>query len=171
MKVRLAEIPAEGLRKEVRMKVAGLSRVTDTLGQQSGRLEADLKLVRRDERVTVTGQVRVVLAVPCNRCLEPVPASLEEDVEVVLAPDAQMDDVEVEHELSAGELDVTFYAGEEIDLLAVLEDEVLLMVPEVVAPEDEDGRCTVCGRTLDDLYEAGSDEEFHPFAQMKQFLN
>ena len=73
--------------------------------------------------------------------------------------------------MGQAELELSFYEGEELDLSLILEDELLLLLPETVTEEDEEGRCTVCGKLVEELFagqETSGDE--HPFAKMKQLL-
>jgi len=172
MKVHLGQIPEEGLQRRIHVQMSALPRVVAAFGEQPGELQAALRLRDHEGHVEVKGRMAATVQAPCQRCLDPVPVAVEEEVWLTLAPrkdyEAQADDIT----LGAGDLDVSFYEGEEIDLLAVLEDEVLLAVPEPVAPEDEEGRCAVCGRNVDELLpEEERAPEEHPFFRMKDLLD
>ncbi len=80
--------------------------------------------------------------------------------------------MEEETTLSTGDLEVSFFDGEEIDLVQLVEDELLLLVPETVCEEDEDGRCTECGKDLNEMFRPQeADEADHPFAQLKELID
>jgi uncharacterized protein len=169
--VPLAQIPPTGLQRTVDLELSALPRLTELHGPQQGRLRAELLLKNREGNVEVTGRLLAEVVAPCQRCLEPVPLPLDEAVRVALAPRTgyarQPDDVR----LGSGELEVSFYDGEELDLLNLVEDEVLLLIPDTVAEEDETGRCLVCGKLVDELFQAPSDaKEDHPFAPLKRMM-
>jgi uncharacterized protein len=148
-----------------------LSRLEEALGPQGGTLSAQLYLQQRGGNVEVTGSIKGTLQVPCHRCLEPVPFELDEAVALTLVPEERMAELDEEMTLSQSDLDVSFFEEDAIDLSRLVEDEALLAVPETLCEEDEEGRCTLCGKTLDELYaEPEDDKADHPFAQLKQFI-
>lgn len=171
MKFHLYQIPDEGIEQKLEIKADALSRLAEALGPQGGTLTARLYLQQRGGNVEVRGRLQGTLAVPCHRCLEPIPFELDEEVGLTLVPEQRMDDMSEEMALSQSDLDVTFFDGEEIELGQLLEDEALLAVPETLCDEDEEGRCTRCGKLLSELYaEPEDDQEDHPFAQLKEFI-
>jgi uncharacterized protein len=172
MKIHLAQIPEEGLRRSVQLELGALTRLSEVIGAQTGQLVAELRIRNRDGNVEIVGSVRAHLNPPCQRCLEPVPLTIEEPVRVALAPERDYEKAPEDTHLGQGELEVSFYAGEELDLGHILEDELLLLLPEPVAEEDEHGRCVVCGRRSDEVLAeaAPGDSENHPFAQLKGLL-
>src|SRR5262249_2476833 len=93
-------------------------------------------------------------------------------VRVTLAPERRLGSTPGEEtELAAGDLDVSFYSGDAIDLAIVLEDELLLMLPELACEETEDGECTVCGRQVDQgLAPEAPDEAVHPLAGLRSLM-
>ena len=135
-------------------------------------MQAAVRVKNRDGNVEITGRIRTTLHPPCQRCLEPVPLELDEAVRVALVPERSYDDAPEDVHLGVGDLEVSFYENEELDLGHILEDELLLLIPEPVAEEDEQGRCVICGRRTDELFpeeEAGGRD--HPFAQLKGLLD
>ncbi len=170
MKVHLSEIPEEGLKRRLELPLGRLRRLTEVCGEQAGTLVAELRIRNREGNLEITGQLRAEVQAPCQRCLEAVPLQFDERVRVALAPGTAYEEAPDDVHLGAGDLEVSFYEGEEIDLAHLLEDELLLLLPEAVAEEDEDGRCVICGRTLEDLYAQPEDEGGHPFAQLKHLM-
>jgi uncharacterized protein len=172
MKVHLSQIPEEGLERRVRLALASLPRLREAIGEQPGELEATLLLKNREGSVEITGRLSATLQPPCQRCLEPVALPLEETVLVALVPQGEYDRVPEDLHLGAAELEVSFYEGETLELAAILEDELLLLVPETVAEEDEQGRCRICGRSSDELFPAEpASTADHPFSQLKRFIH
>ncbi len=171
MRIHLAQIPAEGLRQSVTLPLAGMQRLTETIGAQTGAVSAELLLKNRDGSVEITGTLRAHIAPPCQRCLDAVPLDFDEPVRVALVPEREYDAAPEDISLGTADLEVSFYHGEELDLGHLLEDELLLLIPEPVAEEDEEGCCVVCGRHVDDVLPAEEVDETHPFAQLKQLLH
>ncbi len=171
MKFHLFQIPDEGLQRKLELPAASLHRLVEAYGPQQGQVSVDLFVKQRGGNVEVTGRLRANLDVPCNRCLDPAAFEIDEEFEVTLAPQTRLDERDEETSLSSGDLDVSFFDGDQIDLATLVEDELMLSIPDSVCEEDEDGRCLQCGQTVDELYRAleGEDEN-HPFAQLKQFI-
>ena len=169
MKLPVVQIPDEGMERELRLPASALRRLEQVFGAQDGTLEAAVRLKNREGSILVEGTLRFSLAVPCQRCLEPVRMELDEPFAAILAPQSRLDELEVDLQLSAGDLEVSFYEGEAIDLVAVLEEEVLLLVPETICEEDSEGRCIQCGKNVDEILRR-PDGDDHPFAQLKEFL-
>ncbi|HEX9841224.1 MAG TPA: YceD family protein [bacterium] len=172
MKIHLAQIPEEGVQRSLRLKLGAMARLSEAIGEQSGELLADLRIKNRDGNVEIVGHLRTRLQPPCQRCLEPVPLEIDEPVRVALVSQSSYDDAPEDAHLGQGELELSFYQDEELDLSHILEDELLLLLPEPVAEEDEEGRCVVCGRRIDELLPAENDADAaHPFAGLKGLLD
>ena len=171
MKCYLFQIPAEGLRRDLSFPAHSLPRLSSACGPQQGNITAELVLKQRGGNVEVKGTFKAALDVPCNRCLDPVPFHLEETLAVTLAPQASLEQMDEDFRLSEGDLEVSFFDGEEIDLGLLIEDELLLLVPESICDEDERGCCTLCGKNLEEMFKSKEpDLEDHPFAQLKQLI-
>ncbi|MCZ6627028.1 MAG: DUF177 domain-containing protein [SAR324 cluster bacterium] len=171
MKFHLSQIPEEGISRKLEVPADSLPRLKETFGPQTGIVTAELLLKQRGGNVEVSGTLRAALDVPCHRCLEPARFELDEPLQVTLSPESRLSEMDDDTNLSAGDLEVSFFDGDQIDLNLLLEDEVLLLVPETICEEDEDGRCTECGKDLNEMFQpAEKDEAHHPFAQLKELL-
>jgi len=172
MNIHVSQIPEEGVEHRLHLPLAGLARLVEFCGTQQGALDARLILRNHQGNVEVRGEMRLELRAPCQRCLDPVPVLLDEPVNLWLAPSQDYNLGASEAHLGAADLEMSYYEGEEIDLALVLEDEVLLALPETVADEDEQGRCLICSRRMDELFRAGpEDPENHPFAGMRRLID
>ena len=171
MKIPLAKIPEEGMRQVVRIPAEQLTRLVEAVGSQSGTLEADTTLRNRAGNVTVTGAMTMTVQLPCQRCLDPQTIQVSESVGLRLVPLHGYKDSQGETILADSDLELSYYEGEEIDLAHYLEDELLLALPESVADTDDQDRCLICGKSLEDLY-AGDNTAManHPMAQLRQFV-
>lgn len=91
---------------------------------------------------TITGEVTS----RCARCLEEYPVPLTRQFSVVLTPQAE---VRREMELSHEELEYSFYTGDEIDLSALVQEQILLSLPSLpLCREECKGLCIQCGVNL-----------------------
>jgi uncharacterized protein len=151
MMILLSQIPETGLRSRVIQPLQGLARLVEVSGDQNAELTADVLLKNHGGHVAVTADISASLRLPCQRCLEPVPWEVREQVRVTLVPESHGAAAPHDVHLGPEDLDVSYYAGEQIDLTAVLEDELLLLVPEAVCGEDERGCCTQCGLAVEDV--------------------
>lgn len=171
MKIQLSQIPEEGFQATLRLPLGSLARLVEVLGPQEGEVSAELLVKDRDGALDITGHVRAQLKPPCQRCLEPVGIDIDEPVRVAMVSRAAYEEGPDDMRLGMADLELSYYEGEEVDLAFVIEDELLLLVPEPVAEEDEDGRCLECGKMVDDvLGQEGQDPEEHPFAGMAHLL-
>ena len=171
MKLHLSLIPEEGLERSLRLPLDQMHRLTLTIGAQTGEVVAELTLKNHEGSVEITGELRVTLMPPCQRCLKPIPLELDEPMRVALSPVASYDDAPEDTQLSAGDLEVSFYEGEELDLAAIVEEELLLLIPDLIVEEDEEQRCLICGKRMEELFTPTSEPDpEHPFAKMKDLL-
>ncbi|MBI4082324.1 MAG: DUF177 domain-containing protein [Candidatus Lambdaproteobacteria bacterium] len=171
MKITVSKIPPEGLEQRLRLSSTALPRLAEALDPGGADLDARLRLKRRRDVVQIEGTLAGRLEVPCQWCLVPVGIDVQEPVSLTLAHDRDPARPGHDVQLNPGDLDVSFYEGDEIDLVQVVEDEALLLVPQAVCEEDARGRCTHCGKRPEELYGSRGDRgEDHPFAQLKQWL-
>lgn len=171
MKITVSRIPADGLEQRLRLSSTAMPRLAEALEPGGADLDAQLRLKRRRDIVQIEGTLSGRLEVPCQWCLMPVGIDVREPVSLTLAHDRNPAQPGHDVQLNPGDLAVIFYEGDEIDLVQVVEDEALLIVPQTVCEEDAQGRCRRCGKRPEELFGSRSDrEEDHPFAQLKQWL-
>ena len=147
MKVRLEDIPPEGLEVEFEDRSVKAS----DLGQQVAGLSepprARLRLERQGDLVLARGGYRAGLNLICSRCLQAVASRMGGPLEWVFSPPPPGESEEVQ--LGGEEMDLLFYAGDELDLAQALRDEIGLALP--MAPQcrpDCRGLCPACGLPL-----------------------
>ena len=142
MAIKINDIPPEGLRLE-------LSDRLEQLGEGAGpaSIDADITITPSvGGAFRITGSLRAETTLECNRCLKRFPFGISEKaLEIELQPGASRPE-RAEHELDRAELDVEFYAGDEIDPLEIMKEQLLLALPMVpVHSEGCRGLCPVCG--------------------------
>ncbi len=86
----------------------------------------------------------------CARCLEPVPAHVERQFDLIYRPlgsDRRADEVSI----TEAETEIGYYQGEGMELADSLREQVLLALPiRFVCREDCKGICPGCGKNLNE---------------------
>src|SRR4051812_1417543 len=86
-------------------------------------IRADVELSRDGKAVFVNGEAHAVLHIPCARCLKAVTISLDPTINLSLLP-AKGDDDD-DGEVLDEDVDEYTYANEEIDVGAILNEQLL----------------------------------------------
>src|SRR5256712_13055828 len=150
MIIKVPDIPGEGL-------TIGRKALEDApFSDPAWRLDGlRLQLERDGPDVLAHGEIRATVPQVCGRCLEPFGARVTAGVDVRVAPrPATADNVE----LAADDLDVAFYAKDELDLNVLVETETTLALPmKPLCREDCLGLCPVCGGDPDEGALGGPD--------------
>ena len=151
LKVRLNEIPDKGLDLEYGDADARWIEILVELSDRGATGSSRVRLEEWPERIDVSGQIQASLPTNCCRCLDPFDQQIERPVAQVLmkteAEPTAADDGEIE--LSLRDLDRSELVGEDIDLGAILREELLLALPPkpLCRPECK-GICAGCGAEL-----------------------
>ena len=115
-------------------------------------VETELRLFRVDEMVEVAGTVRTQIEVSCSRCLRVFTAPLQASFEVTFArelPTVTDEESGEEVELSAEEMGVVPFHGEEIDLRDAVQEQVVIAMPlQPLCDRGCKGLCPHCGANL-----------------------
>jgi uncharacterized protein len=136
-----------------------LPRLAEEAGLQSGDCHVVLEFgVDAQGRREIRGHMQATLALPCRRCLEPLSQHVTSDFLLGMVADESL----------AGELpsshEPVLVEHEQLDLLTVVEDELILSLPQVVYHDEAD--CHVSAEQLVSKTEGGVQEEApaNPFA-------
>jgi uncharacterized protein len=140
MKVLISEIPEKGIDLELRETIENdiiLSPVA-----------ARLRIEKVGNDVVVKGNLRADIKLQCSRCLKEFCSELSVPVDVVYHPVEELKG-EDKHEVRAEELNTDFYSGEEMDILALMEEQIVLNLPmKPLCAELCKGICPKCGIDL-----------------------
>lgn len=140
MKILIPEIPKEGLDIEVQEAIE-----SDII---SSPVKAQLKIEKVGAEVVVKGNLTTEVKLQCSRCLKEFYRTLSVPIEVVYHPVEELKGDE-RHEVTAEELNMDFYSGEELDLLDLLKEQLMLNI--TMKPLCDDlckGICSGCGADL-----------------------
>lgn len=139
MKLKLLEIPEEGLEIEDRETVE-----TDG-APAAATLKARVEKAGRD--VFLKGTVSASLSLVCSRCLGEFQSDADIPLDLAFCPEDE--EQEEGHELTRGELDTGFYRDDVIDLGEIVKEQVLLNIPmKPLCREECKGICPRCGTNL-----------------------
>lgn len=135
-------------------------------------LTGTIHLEKPGDHILIRGELTGELQYTCSRCLELFSAPLECRFELVLEPGIPPGAGEegVEIELRADELDLDYYAGDELDLDRIIKEQILLAMPlKPLCREDCRGLCPHCGANLNrDSCSCGEVKMQHPFAILEK---
>ena len=96
--------------------------------------------------IRVRGHLRVTMATDCDRCLERVEFSIEDDFDLFYRPADTVRSVHEEKQIDDGEAEIAFYEGDGVELEDVLREFVLLSLPmRKTCRPDCKGICPACG--------------------------
>ncbi len=141
MKIVIADIPDEGLHLDIkeRIDLEGVSLKSP--------VAAGLEVRKTGKEVVVSGRVTAEVELECGRCLKRFRRDLALPLEVVYHP---LEEIGSEgHELKDDEMDLSFYRGEELDLLDLIKEQLLLgMQMKPLCSEEYKGLCPKCGTDL-----------------------
>ena len=106
---------------------------------EKGPVHIVVKHVKQRE-LTIDGECRLVLEIPCDRCLESVPVEFE----LTFTKNIDLDDEQID------ELDEKNYIdGYHLDVDKLLYNEILIGWPmKILCSEDCKGICNTCGQNL-----------------------
>lgn len=115
------------------------------------------------------GRVTGTIEGHCSRCLKSYAFRLDKEFDFVLAPDTSSPK---NKELNAGELGLSFYRGDELNLEPLIREQVLLALPtRPLCDENCRGLCPSCGVDLNEkacrCASAESDPRMAIFRDMK----
>ena len=113
--------------------------------------ETDLHVVGSAEllrntlgEIRVRGDLETSVMTPCDRCLEPSHLPIHQDFDLFYRP-LPKGEGHHEHRIAEGEVDLSFYTGNGLQLEDVVREFILLQVPmQVFCRETCRGICPVC---------------------------
>lgn len=153
MKADIEQIGDDGLDLESELSVTWLN---ETLGQRVGYRARNpgvvrVHLTRADDVVVVQGGAQMALEASCARCLKAVPVAIETPLEMTMVPRQRTPGPDEEGQLSEEDVGIGTYEDGEIDVGAVVRDEMLLELPmQTLCQSDCQGLCPECGINRND---------------------
>lgn len=112
-----------------------------------GPLHVHMEIFRSGDRYVLEGHLRGTALLRCDRCLEMFPSRLDTTFRIFLVPGPAGGQEEME--LTAEDLTVDFISDDQVDLDAVIREQVCLTLPvKLLCSAGCRGLCPVCGANL-----------------------
>lgn len=165
MLIDIDRLPKEGLRVSRDFEFLSLDLVEENaVFLEPAHAEVVIRLV--GDEVFVQGEVTARLSFICSRCLTPFEFPVASRFDLVYLPE----DIDaLSEELSDEKIDQMFYSGRQLDLRAVILEQLNLTFPAkpLCAPDCE-GICAVCGELIRDARcSCQVKEADHPWNKLK----
>jgi uncharacterized protein len=147
MLIDLDRLPKEGVRLSRDFEFLGLDLVEENaVFLEPAHAEVGIRMV--GDEILVQGEVSARLSFVCSRCLTPFEFPVASRFDLVYLPE----DIDaLSEELSDEKIDQMFYSGRQLDLRAVVLEQLNLTFPAkpLCAPDCE-GLCAICGELIRD---------------------
>lgn len=148
MIISLLRLPADGLQFTHQYQAGELD-----AGEFEFELQRPPLVAGRVDRVgmdlRLRGQIKTALTTPCDRCLQEVPIPAEIPFDLLYTPEDPGTGKVGETEIQARDLDFAPYQNDQIDLDAMVLEQLELSLPtRVLCRDDCSGLCPQCGADL-----------------------
>ena len=160
MKVRISDIPYEGLPVRDKLQLDALNgrlkEGSDTGFRFLSEPAVDLRVFKRSSGGEVRGKVTGRYEQPCALCNKNMPRDLSLDLNFFLR--ARPKDLESSpEEAFEDDIGLFHYDGDHVDLEEIIQELIILSLSLFWHPPlDENGNCTACGKSMDEI---GADVE------------
>lgn len=145
MPLRLSDIPAEGLTLEYQHNPELLAPLGEGV-RLPNPPEVRLTITPEGDRYLIQGQVSALVIVECARCLAPISLWVDAPCLLDAVPLSHAAGEDETGALGRGDLDVTFYSGDALDLDGLVRDQLVLQLPMHPLCRDAClGLCPSCG--------------------------
>ncbi len=153
MRISVDEIKDAGLHLEFEEPLSSFPVLAEVESQDGccfiGPVAIRIRAFRVDGMVEVEGRVDLDVRVSCSRCLKDFSITLASDFVLTYCreiPDIEAEDGEGDVELSAEDMGLVLYDGQEIDLTQAIEEQLVLALPaNPVCDGQCRGLCPQCG--------------------------
>jgi uncharacterized protein len=123
--------------------------IGETIAKLDKPAHAELRVRMSGEHVFIDGVLSASLRVTCCRCANLFPQQVEKSFRLEYWPDPEVLREGEEFELSYDDLNIGFYREDQVDLSAVVSEQILLDIPmKPVCRESCKGLCDQCGADL-----------------------
>ncbi|MEQ1544130.1 MAG: YceD family protein [Methyloglobulus sp.] len=117
---------------EGELPVSSLERVADLLSNDAGNISVKLFFGRKGRLATIDGHISAVLALKCQRCLEPLEWTVSSDINLGV-----VSSLERANDLPEGFEPLLLIEEGKIPLVNIVEDELLLILPSIPKHQDD----------------------------------
>jgi uncharacterized protein len=150
LKINVENIPEEGLKYVVSEDGARFNEFLtgpDGIDFTLSNVTLDCLITKMSTTVFVKGNISAVIDSNCSRCLEDIRLPISGNFAYTLIP--AKTEIREDIELTAEDLEISYYAGGIIDFLSIICEQVLLQIPiRKLCSEECKGLCQHCGMNL-----------------------
>jgi uncharacterized protein len=150
LKINLTILPEEGLRLTFSEGAAWFKECfSDDERPEFSLVKVDVNcmITKSGNTIYIRGELAAQISQECGRCLEPATIPIGGDFAYTLVP-AKVQ-VAKDLELTAQELETSYYRGDFIDLAPMICEQIVLQVPmRILCTDDCKGLCPHCGINL-----------------------
>jgi uncharacterized protein len=150
LKINLTILPEEGLRLTFSEGAAWFKECfSDDERPEFSLVKVDVNcmITKSGDTICIRGELAAKISQECGRCLEPATIPIGGDFVYTLVP-AKVE-VAKDLELTAQELETSYYHGDFIDLAPMICEQIVLQVPmKILCTVDCKGLCSHCGINL-----------------------
>lgn len=168
MKVHIEDIGEDGLNLDI---IKDAAECSDTFRDgviSISPVNAHLAIARSDSDIFVNGSIYADIKINCVRCLAQFDNHIHSDINLVFLKAVEEKLKEGEKELSKEDLDVNYYTGDELDITAILREQIVLDLPvKPLCKPDCTGLCPKCGADLN-KWKCSCSEEKHIDTRLKK---
>ncbi|OGQ33804.1 MAG: hypothetical protein A3F16_03885 [Deltaproteobacteria bacterium RIFCSPHIGHO2_12_FULL_43_9] len=151
MRINIHEIPPSGKDYCLTKADSWVAEVINRAGFECyDNFSSRIHVVRNRDNVVFSGTMNGGIKLICSRCCEPYSFVIDRDfLSTYCRYYERRGAIREEVKLTKGDLDLTFFNGEEIDLAELLNEQLQLAMPyRPVCREDCKGICSYCGKDL-----------------------
>jgi uncharacterized protein len=150
LKINLTILPEEGLRLTFSEGAAWFKECfSDDERPEFSLVSADVSclITKSGDTVYIRGELAAQISQECDRCLELATIPIGVDFAYTLVPEKS--EVVEDLELTALELETSYYRGDFIDLAPIICEQIVLQAPmKILCADDCKGLCPRCGVNL-----------------------
>jgi uncharacterized protein len=150
LKINLTILPEEGLRLAFSEGTAWFKECfSDDELPEFSMIKADLDclITKSGDTIYIRGELAAQISQECGRCLELATIPIGGEFVYTLVPAKA--EVEEDLELTAQELETSYYRGDFIDLAPLICEQIVLQAPmKILCADDCKGLCPRCGVNL-----------------------
>ena len=153
MRINIHEIPPSGLDIMLTKSEVWVRDLFSKSGIEFGDdFNTNIQVFRAADSVVFNGSLIGNLKLLCSRCGKPFTFPAERNFTSTYCKSSdKFKGIREEVKLTKDDLDLTFFSGEEVDLVDVLNEQIQLAIPyRPLCQEDCKGLCPYCGKDLND---------------------
>ena len=156
MYIRIEQIKEDGLALDFEEKPEVFPVLSEMINQGECEFSAPIKIalraIRIDDMIEVKGEINTLVRLPCGRCLKEYETPLKSRFDLTYThwiTDAQEDEEQGEIEISAAEMGLIYFEGENINLQDGIQEQIIMAFPiKALCKENCKGLCANCGNDL-----------------------